>query len=98
MKTIFTNTKSKIVNLQQNNVVYEIKCLGSGEQQCGRIYIETTKRSLETRIKEHEADIKKQKETTALAQHIKEHKHTAGSVNILYKERKSSTRYTIESL
>ena len=80
-----------------NNVVYEIKCLGSAEQQCGRIYIGTTKRSLEIRIKENEADIKKQKETTALAQHIKEHKHTAdlSSVNILDKERKSST---IESL
>ena len=61
LNAIFTNTKSKIDKLQQNNVVYEIKCLGSGEQQCGRIYIETTKRSLETRIKEHEADIKKTK-------------------------------------
>ena len=41
---------------------------------------------------------KKQKETTALAQHIKEHKHTAdaNSVNIVGKGRKSSTRYTIE--
>ena len=64
------------------------------------MYIGTTKRSLETRIKEHEADIKKQRETTALAQHIIEHKHTAdlSSVNILDKERKSSTRYMIESL
>ena len=41
--------------------------MGSAEQQCGLIYIGTTKRSLETRIKEHEADIKKQKETTAVA-------------------------------
>ena len=61
LNAIFTNTKSKIDKLQQNNVVYEIKCLGSAEQQCGRIYIGTTKRSLETRIKEHEADIKKTK-------------------------------------
>ena len=39
-------------------------------------------------------------ETTALAQHIKEHKHTGdlSSVNILDKESKSSTRYSIESL
>ena len=100
LNAIFTNTKSKIDKLQQNNIVYDIKCLGNTEQQCGRIYIGTTKRSLETRIKEHEADIKKQRETTALAQHIIEHKHTAdlSSVNILDKERKSSTRYMKESL
>ena len=52
------------------------------------------KLSLETRIKEHEAKIKKHKKTTA------QHKHTAdlSSVNILDQERKSSTRYKIESL
>ena len=100
LNTVFTNTKSKIDKLQQNNLVYEIKCLGNNEQQCGKVYIGTTKRSLETRIKEHDTDIKKQKETTALAQHMIMHKHTAdlAGVSILDKERRSNTRYTIESL
>ena len=74
--------------------------MGNNEQQCGKVYIGTTKRSLETRIKEHDTDIKKQKETTALAQHMIMHKHTAdlAGVSILDKERRSNTRYTIESL
>ena len=45
-------------------------------------------------------NIQKQKETTTLAQHMIMHKHTAdlGGVNIVDKERRSITRYTIESL
>ena len=35
LNAIFTNTKSKIDKLKQNNVVYKIKCLGNAEQQCG---------------------------------------------------------------
>ena len=100
LNTIFTNTKSTINKLQQNNVVYEIKCLGNNEQQCEKVYIGTTKRSLETRIKEHETDISKEKESTGLSQHTKQYEHTAElhGVKILDKEKRSTTRYTIGSL
>ena len=89
LNTIFTNTKSTINKLQQNNVVYEIKCLGNNEQQCEKVYIGTTKRSLETRIKEHETDISKEKESTGLSQHTKQYGHTADlyGVRILDKEK-----------
>ena len=100
LNNIFTKTKSKIDKLQENNLVYEITCLGNKEENCGKVYIGTTKRSLETRIREHETDIQKERESTGLAQHIKEHGHSAdfAKVRILDKERRQNTRLTLESL
>ena len=54
------------INKKQNNVVYEIKYLGNNEQQCEKVYVGTTKRSLETRIKEHDTDISKAKKTNGI--------------------------------
>ncbi|XP_075157813.1 uncharacterized protein LOC142231078 [Haematobia irritans] len=100
LSTIFTQTKTKIEKTQQSNVVYEIKCIGNDEQPCNKYYVGTTKRSLATRVTEHEADIRKGRHTTALAQHCIElgHKADFESVKILDKERKENKRYTLESL
>lgn len=80
-----------------DNVVYEIGCKGNEREQSNKIYIGTTKRKLQTRINEHEADIEKGKESTALAQHIKESGHKAyfENVKILDKEKRLNKRYTL---
>lgn len=64
------------------------------------IYIGTTKRTLGTRIMEHKNDIEKGRETTALALHAKNCKHTINlkKVKILNREKKENKRYLIESL
>ncbi|XP_075163076.1 uncharacterized protein LOC142235701 [Haematobia irritans] len=97
---LFTQTKTKIEITEQSNVVYEITCTGNSTEKCGKCYIGTTKRSLATRIAEHEGDIKKEKMTTALAQHCIENNHNADlrNVKILDKERRENKRYTLESL
>ena len=100
INSLFTRTKTKIDKNEQSNVVYEITCKGNNEEHCGQVYVGTTKRSLNTRISEHETDIKKKKLTTALAQHCMEKQHNADLINvkILDKERKENKRYTLESL
>ncbi|XP_055909861.1 uncharacterized protein LOC129944452 [Eupeodes corollae] len=100
LKSIFTNTKSKIQKQQQHNVVYEIECNGKENEQCDLVYIGQTKRNLGIRLTEHEADIRKNKETTGLAQHITETGHSVNfeGVKILDKEKKLNTRLTLESL
>lgn len=97
---MFTKTKDKIDKLQQHNVVYEIGCKGKENESCDKVYIGTTKRALGTRSKEHQADITKKRLTTALAQHIHDKEHTADfdNIRILDKEKRTNTRYTLESL
>lgn len=100
LSTIFTRTKSSIEPQQQSNIVYEIKCQGKQNEECNKIYIGTTKRSLSTRLSEHDADIRKRKNSTALAQHILTSGHTADLANtkILDIENREKIRYTLESL
>ncbi|XP_075150598.1 uncharacterized protein LOC142224698 [Haematobia irritans] len=102
LSRIFTKstTKNKTDKLKLNNVVYEITCDGNKQEQCNKKYVGTTKRALGTRLAEHEADIRKEKETTALAQHIKESGHKANfkTVRILDREKIENKRYTLESL
>ncbi|XP_067618090.1 uncharacterized protein DPCoAC isoform X1 [Eurosta solidaginis] len=100
LATCFTKTKSPIDIQQQSNVVYEIQCKGNDSENCNKVYIGTTKRTLGTRLAEHEADIRKQKQSTALSQHAVTNNHTAYFANtrILDKEKREKTRYTIESL
>lgn len=99
LNTIFTKTKTPINKEQQSNIVYQISCKGN-VNPCSKIYIGTTKRSLGTRTKEHESDIKTKKETTALAQHIKYTGHTADlqSAKIIDRENNHNIRTTLESL
>lgn len=100
LNSIFTNIKAPIEKEHQSNVVYEIQCKGNDNESCELIYIGTTKRTLETRMKEHIMDITKMKEATALSQHILNTGHTADleKVKILDKENIGKKRYTIESL
>ncbi|XP_017478561.1 PREDICTED: uncharacterized protein LOC108368252 [Rhagoletis zephyria] len=100
LSTIFTKTKSPIETYQQSNVVYEVKCMGGENVDCNKIYIGTTKRTLGIRLPEHEADIRKEKKNTALAQHMLENSHTADLANarIIDVEKRERTRYTLESL
>lgn len=81
-------------------MVYEIKCKGKQNEDCNKVYIGTTKRSLGTRLSEHDADIRKRKNNTALAQHVLTSGHTADLVNtkILDVEKRERIRYTLESL
>lgn len=100
LSAIFTNTKTPINKLQQNNVVYEIPCKGDNNNSCDLVYIGTTKRNLETRMGEHNSDINKNKESTALSQHILQTKHKPDfdNIRILDKVNNVRKRYTTESL
>lgn len=100
LRRIFSRQTTKTDKLQQNDVVYEITCKGTEAEECNKVYVGTTKRKLDTRLREHEADINKGRESTGLAQHVKEHKHTVDlkNVRILDKEKMTNKRYTLESL
>ncbi|XP_075162990.1 uncharacterized protein LOC142235613 [Haematobia irritans] len=95
-----STAKNKTDKLKLNNVVYEITCDGNKQERCNKKYVGTTKRALGTRLAEHEAGIRKEKETTALAQHIKESGHKANfkTVRILDREKIENKRYTLENL
>lgn len=100
LSTIYTKTKCPVDVHQQNNVIYEITCKGKEKDECGKVYIGTTKRPLGVRLGEHEADVRKQKTSTALAQHIISSGHSADFANakIIDREKREATRYTLESL
>ncbi|XP_061389122.1 uncharacterized protein LOC133324293 [Musca vetustissima] len=100
LQTIFKRTKQKADKQKENNVVYEVICEGSKTEKCGKVYVGTTKRMLGVRMKEHQNDINKGTEKTALSQHIKETGHTADfkNVRILDKAKNENKRYTLESL
>ncbi|XP_036329553.1 uncharacterized protein LOC118741687 [Rhagoletis pomonella] len=100
IQAIYTKTKDKIGKEQLHNVVYEIKCQGKEGENCSKVYIGTTKRSLGTRINEHKLDAKNNKSTTALAQHLTENKHTADFDNakVLDVENRTRRRMTLEGL
>lgn len=100
LKNIFSKTKTPIHKNLQHNVVYEIPCNGNSDETCGQIYIGTTKRSLETRMTEHKADIRNRRMSTALSQHMMENNHTPDieNVRIIDKENNTNKRYTLESL
>lgn len=100
LQTIFRRKKATTDKQKQNDVVYEITCIGNESEKCGKVYVGTTKRMLSVRLNEHQADINKGTEKTALSQHTKERRHTADlkNVKILDKEKKANKRYTLESL
>lgn len=100
IQKLFSKKTTTIDKLNQNNVVYEIKCKGNVNETCGKVYVGTTKRMLSVRVNEHAADIKNGREKTALSQHIKEKHHAADfeNIKILDREKRYNTRYTLESL
>ncbi|XP_059221518.1 uncharacterized protein LOC131996087 [Stomoxys calcitrans] len=93
-------TTTKTDKLKLSNVVYEITCDGDQQEKCNKKYVGTTRRTLGTRLAEHEADIRKGRQSTALAQHIKESGHAANfkTVRVLDREKIENKRYTLESL
>lgn len=97
---LFKSAKDKVDKTKICNVVYEIPCKGTENQKCSKIYIGTTKRSLDVRLKEHENDIKKEKSTTGIAQHMLNHGHSPDFVKtrVLDIENKHNKRLTLESL
>ncbi|XP_073824918.1 uncharacterized protein [Musca autumnalis] len=99
LQKLFTK-RNRTDKLKQCNVVYEITCYGKEGEPCNKVYVGTTKRMLSTRINEHEADVRKGKESTALSQHMKECGHNANfsNVKILDREQRENKRYTLESL
>ena len=63
-RCMLTKVKDLLPVKKQANVVYEVPC------SCGKVYIEETKRRLETRLKEHrEACITGQTTKSAIAEH-----------------------------
>lgn len=100
IKHLFKNTKDKINKTDRCNVVYEIPCKGTNGQQCDQIYIGQTKRSLQTRLLEHESDIKKNRNITGISQHMLTHTHTPDFDNtkILDIEPKQNRRFILEGL
>lgn len=100
IRQLFTRNKTKQDILKIANTVYEIKCEGNENEKCDKVYVGTSKRMLGTRIAEHKADVNKERESTALAQHAKECNHVMNfdKIKILDKEKRVNKRFTLESL
>ncbi len=100
LKNLFKSAKDKVDRGNTCNVVYEVPCRGTAQEKCNKIYIGTTKRSLKTRLTEHENDIKKKKCKTGLAQHMLNYGHTPDfdKTKIIDIENKQNRRLTLESL
>ncbi|XP_075150624.1 uncharacterized protein LOC142224722 [Haematobia irritans] len=100
LQRLFTTKTNRTDKMQLDNVVYELTCNGNERETCNMHYVGTTRRQLKIRMAEHEADINKHRESTALAQHIKESGHSIDfkAVKILDRERNENKRYTLESL
>lgn len=102
-KTLFSNTKDKLDNLDKSNLIYQIPCNGDGSNACDKIYVGTTKSKLRTRLAAHKSDYKRRgtlEQKTALAAHCARHSHSPNieSASILQQESNYKKRYTIEML
>jgi hypothetical protein len=67
----FSKLKSKTQYLKHTNVIYNIPC-----NNCTLTYVGTTNQPLKNRLTQHKSDIKCKPNSTALAQHTKNDKHT----------------------
>ena len=59
-------------NCKSRDIVYEIKCVGSNEENCGEAYIGESARSLGERINEHISKYEKEDKNSMLFKHMKE--------------------------
>jgi len=104
LKKLFSNTKSKISKLDKNNVIYRIKCNGNEQEDCGMMYVGTTKNALKTRISGHKSNIKSRNndncQQTALSSHCATKRHAADfdNVDVLQAESAYNKRLTLEML
>ena len=82
---IIRRGKDTLPNLKQTELIYEIDCAN-----CNAAYIGQTKRHLETRVKEHFCDIRKNSDNhSVVSKHRLTHNHDFNwqQPKILYKER-----------
>lgn len=70
LKKYIKNHKDIIDTFSKNNVVYHIPC-----KNCESTYIGQTKRPLKVRLKEHQADIKKDNNLFVISRHIIDYNH-----------------------
>ena len=71
LRTALVRVKDPIPIEQKSGVAYEVPC------SCGKVYIGETKRTLETRMKEHRAAARLgQLEKSAVAEHAWQDGHT----------------------
>ena len=87
-------TANKGVPPTQKSVIYRIDC-----KDCNKTYIGQTKRSIETRFKEHLAHLKYGRtEKSAVAEHALDNSHTVGSVKLLKSVHKINKLDPLESI
>ena len=88
--------KDKLPNLKQTELVYKIDCVN-----CDAVYVGQTKRHLETRIKKHRCDIRKNVDShSVVSKHRLSHNHDFNwhQPKILYKEKQFKKREIAEML
>jgi len=93
--SLFTNTKDKIEKGHKENVVYSVQC-----KDCNATYIGSTSQPLKNRLTQHRSDTVKKPQSTALAKHSNEKKHTFNydSVKVLETENSERKRLMLEML
>ena len=104
LKSIFTNTKSKVNKDDKSNIIYQISCKGNQHETCNKLYVGTTKSKLKTRISGHKTDQKIRthnfQQKTALATHCAQAAHSPDfdDVKILQQENNYTKRFLLEML
>ena len=104
LKSIYTNTKSKIKKEDKSNLIYKITCKGKENEPCNKVYVGTTKSKLKTRISGHKSDLKIRtqnvQQKTALATHCSQLTHSPDfdNVKILQLENNYTKRFILEML
>jgi hypothetical protein len=94
MDCIIKRGKDRLKTVKRTHVVYKIDCLN-----CDATYIGQTKRHLETRIKEHQADIKKHASNhSVISKHRLSHHHDFNwsQPEILHSEKHTKKREIAE--
>jgi len=81
-----TKLKDNRDKLEKTDVIYKINCAN-----CPGTYIGETKQKLKNRISQHQYDINNNKESTALATHVKNSKHKVNLENVEILETESNT-------
>lgn len=55
---VFSRSKAKINKEDRSNLIYQIKCKGDESDICQKVYVDTSKSKLKTRLSLHKSDIK----------------------------------------
>lgn len=92
--TIFSKLKDQIPKELKSNIVYKVSC------SCGSNYIGQSKQYMKKRLYQHQYDVKKTSNISALSQHLKESGHNISidNVSILANESKYIKRSILEMI